>query len=708
MTTRVGIWPPLAFAPPGRRPEASPPFPLGEEGNVALFARARHGVWQGVQALGLLPGDCILAPAYHHGSEIEALIRAGLSVRFYGGDETLQPTEPELERLLDDRVRALYLVHYLGFPQDGARWRRWCDEHGLLLLEDAAQAWLTTSGGRPVGATGDLAVFCLYKTIGVPDGAALYVRAAAPGPELQPPLGVGPLARRHAVGLAARSASAAALMERLQRRRSYDAVEDFALGDPATPPSAATAFLLGQIDVGGVASRRRANASVLLGELNGHVPPPFDYLPPGASPFGIPIETDRKDVALERLARRGVAAFDFWSAPHPSLPQDRFRDAVRRRSRTILLPVHQELGPDDLERIADGAAVPRRRVRSFRLEHRPSFDSLRYEWNDLAAATGNVFATWEWARTWWRHFGGGRTHHVTACRAADGRLLAILPLYVSSVRPLRVVRFIGHGPADQLGPICRAEDRAAAATCLRRVLAELRPDVFLGEHLPRDEGWGALLGGRMLRAEGSPVLALDASSWDDFLATRSANVRQQARRLERKLDRDHGLRYRGGDSNGRLESDLDALFALHSARWGASAYAGRHARFHRDFAALARDRGWLRLWFLEADGRTVAAWHGFRFAGVESYYQAGRDPSWEGPAVGSVLLAHSIRSALEDGMREYRFLRGDEQFKYRFASHDPGLETIGIARGAVGDAALAAGKFLPEPFVVPLRRKLVG
>jgi hypothetical protein len=153
---------------------------------------------------------------------------------------------------------------------------------------------------------------------------------------------------------------------------------------------------------------------------------------------------------------------------------------------------------------------------------------------------------------------------------------------------------------------------------------------------------------------------------------------------------------------------MDTLFELHAARWGHSAYADAHAGFHREFAALARDRGWLRLWFLEADGRTVAAWHGFRFAGVESYYQAGRDAAWEGPAVGSVLLAHSIRSALADGMREYRFLRGNEPFKYRFASHDPGLETIGIARGPVGDAALAAGTFLPEPLVVPLRRKLAG
>lgn len=708
MTTQVSVFPPLTLPTPNRRPGPRPPFPLGEDGHVAIFARGRHALWQGVRALGLLPGDRVLVPAYHHGSEIEALHRAGLALRFYAGDELLQPSESELERLLADDVRALLLVHYLGFPQDADRWRRWCDERGLLLLEDAAQAWLATVAGRPVGATGDLAVFCLYKTIGVPDGAALVTRAPAPRPEPKPkpPLGFAGLARRHGLWLTARSPLAAALAERLQRPLRYDAGEDFALGDPDAPPCAATTYLLGRIDVDGVAARRRANASVLLDELRGRIPPPFLELPPGASPVGIPIETDSKDALLERLRRGGIVAVDFWSRPHPALPRQEFGAAARRRARTILLPVHQDLRPDDLERIVDAADAPRQRRSTLRLEHHPSFDGLRTEWNELAAAGGSVFATWEWASIWWRHFGRGRPFLLTTCRDSDGRLVAVLPLYLASDRPIRIVRFIGHGPADQLGPICLVGDRAAAARCLRRALAELRPDVFIGEHLLREDGWSALLGGHVLRTGASPALVLDAPSWDDLLATWSANLRKKLRQYERKLEREHALRYRLGGEDGHLDADLDTVFALHRARWGASAYAGAHESFHRDFAAAARDLGWLRLWTLELDGRPVAAWHGFRFGGIESAYQIGRDPTWVGPGVGTALTARTIRAALEDGMREYRFLRGDEAYKYRFASHDPGLETIGIARGAVGNAALAAGVLVPDRLVVPLRRKL--
>jgi CelD/BcsL family acetyltransferase involved in cellulose biosynthesis len=55
--------------------------------------------------------------------------------------------------------------------------------------------------------------------------------------------------------------------------------------------------------------------------------------------------------------------------------------------------------------------------------------------------------------------------------------------------------------------------------------------------------------------------------------------------------------------------------------------------------------------------------------------------------VGLVLLAHSIRAALEDGLDEYRFLRGAEPYKYRFADEDPGLETIVAAPNAPWAAA---------------------
>ena len=341
------------------------------------------------------------------------------------------------------------------------------------------------------------------------------------------------------------------------------------------------------------------------------------------------------------------------------------------------------------------------------LELRPEpFESLEQDWRRLGEQSGNVFSTWEWASIWWRHFGRGARLLTASLRDASGEAVAILPLYLGFARPVRVARFIGHGAGDELGPVCPVGDTRAHAA-LPGSARGLGWDVLLADRLP-GEGHAERLGGRLLRRDSSPVIDLSAGSWDDYLATRSSNFRSQVRRKERKLVRESGLTYRLSEDPERLTADLDVLFELHEARWAggsSGALAGARVSFHRDFAAVAQERGWLRLWLAEIDGRAVAAWYGFRFADADWYYQFGRDPEWDKASVGLVLLAHTVRDAVEAGQSQYRLLRGGESYKDRFATADPGIETVAIPRGARGRLAVGAattGLALPGP----LRRRL--
>lgn len=326
----------------------------------------------------------------------------------------------------------------------------------------------------------------------------------------------------------------------------------------------------------------------------------------------------------------------------------------------------------------------------FALRRLESLEALRPGWPELAERSGNVFATWEWLSAWWRHFGRGRELLAFRCERGDGSLAAILPLYVWRRRP-RVLRFLGHGPGDELGPVCAPEERARTLEGLRRLLAGTRWSVFVGDQLSGEWRLAESLGARVLRREGSPVLELNVPSWDDLLATLSHGFRSQIRRDERNLLRDHGLVFRRTEDPARLEQDLDLLFDLHRLRWPDSdAFAGTAEPFQRDFARTAFQLGWLRLWFLELEGRAHAAWYGLRFGGADSFYQGGRDPAWQRPSLGITLVAHTIREAVADGMSEYRFLRGGEGYKYRFSPRDAGLETIVLGRGPAGRAGAAA------------------
>lgn len=313
-------------------------------------------------------------------------------------------------------------------------------------------------------------------------------------------------------------------------------------------------------------------------------------------------------------------------------------------------------------------------------------------WRELASRSGNPFLTWEWAATWWRHYGGRRRPLLAVCRD-DQDPVALLPLCLD-VRPVRLVRWIGHGQSDLLGPVCAPHDSTRALVALSAALDDVRGwDLLLAEDFPAGTAWPTELPTRTLRRLSSPVLATEGRSWEEFLASRSRNLRDQVRRKERKLAREHELRFRLTTDRDWLGRDLDVLFALHRARWGARAeggFAGPDEAFHRDFAEVALEQGWLRLWTMELDGEPVAAWYGFRFGGVEWYYQAGRDPDWERASIGFVLLSHSIRAAFEDGVREYRFLRGGESYKDRFTGGGHDLETVAVPNGALGRAAVVA------------------
>jgi CelD/BcsL family acetyltransferase involved in cellulose biosynthesis len=337
-------------------------------------------------------------------------------------------------------------------------------------------------------------------------------------------------------------------------------------------------------------------------------------------------------------------------------------------------------------------AIPR-----FDLEPVASFAEARADWDALALAAANPFGTREWAEAWWERYGAGRRLALARVRTADGRPAALLPLYRADRGPLPVLRFVGHGAADQLGPLCAPADRPLAAAALRRATTAVAPHaLLLAERLAGDEGVAPALGGAVVREEATPVLTIDGQDWDGWLATKSRNFRDQARRMERRFAKAHDLRFRLADDPDRLDADLTTLFDLHDLRWaaegGSDAFSPDRRAFHTDVAHRALANGWLRLWIAEVDGEPGAAWYGLRYAGREWYYQLGRDPRFDRLKIGFVLLVHTIREAFADGMTAYHFGLGPEPYKERFATGDPGLLTVVTGRPHVAQlAGLAAG-----------------
>jgi CelD/BcsL family acetyltransferase involved in cellulose biosynthesis len=339
------------------------------------------------------------------------------------------------------------------------------------------------------------------------------------------------------------------------------------------------------------------------------------------------------------------------------------------------------------------------------VSERSGLDGLEPQWRSLAELRGNAFIAPEWFAAWLDAPGATERAFVPVVRRPDGSLRGLLPL-VTTRGALRTLRFAGGDFADRVHPVAAPEDEAAVARAAASALFEhgAARTVLRLDHIDVAAEWvDSLLAGRPALAASEddrtvlPYIDLRELTWETFVATRSANFRNQLKRKLRTLERSPGVRFRRTLDSAELEGDLSVFFHLHDKRWqalgGGSTLADPHARRAlAEFARAAFRAGWLRLWFLEIDGRPAAAWYGWRLGDRYAYYQAGFDPAWSSLSVGFLLLAHTVRAAFEEGAAVYDLLAGREPFKLRFANGELEVKTTFVSRrGGPGRAVAAAG-----------------
>jgi dTDP-4-amino-4,6-dideoxygalactose transaminase len=342
-------------------------LPFGSR-SALYFYFARNAIWQAVKLLGL-EGYEVLAPAYHHGVEIEALLAAGATVRFYRIGPRWDVDLDDLASKIGDRTRALYLTHYAGFPGPAREMLALCRHHGLRLIEDCALSLLSSDGRHRLGSYGDVSIFCLYKTLPVPNGGAMVFNASVPRspvPFMSPSWGstTGHLLSSMLQGIELRLGKPGALARKLIRALGRSAanasgVERVATGTRHFDPRHVNLGISGlshriamRQDLDEIVRTRRRNYQLLAAELATCSTPLHPKLPHGVCPLFYPLIVENKDEVLSRLRSRGVQAVDFWRFSHPACALESFPDVARLRQTVVEIPCHQDLSPGRIRKVA--------------------------------------------------------------------------------------------------------------------------------------------------------------------------------------------------------------------------------------------------------------------------------------------------------------------------------------------------------------------
>lgn len=350
------------------------PHPLNRQGVTHWFS-GRVALFQAIGALGLRSGDAVALPAFCCGSELEPFIHAGLKPRFFRLTDNLDPDPMSFEAALKGAAVAL-AIHYFGFAADLAATRQACRTARVPLIEDCAHALYSRDANDWLGSNADVAVFSVTKTLPVPDGGALLTTMRT---EAVPSAGTSParqviakrtrsLLIRHLQTHPVRAVSWAAHLPRAAKNRfgltspepnreTQAGLAEYGRFDASTgntQMSARSMRLLAHTSHDHVRGVRRQNYERLLQAVKGvpGVRPLFSSLPDGTCPLVLPVAAANPDAFRRRLAADpGVGVRQMWPWFHPAVNWDDFPFEASLKRTVFILPVHQSLREQEVDRI---------------------------------------------------------------------------------------------------------------------------------------------------------------------------------------------------------------------------------------------------------------------------------------------------------------------------------------------------------------------
>lgn len=365
----VSPWPGLKLADVfGKAEITKMPFPF-DAPIRSTFHVARSGIFHLFRALGFSAKEVVLVPDYHSGSELAAIHAAGARTILYPVRCDFEVDMEALRRLMQQyRPRAVYVIHYLGWPQPIDEIARLCKEHECILIEDCALALLSCRGNRPLGSFGDYSVFCLYKTLPVPNGGILVQNRHRIDKLMH--LHLDPCPARAVAGRCSELALEAlrsrydiigkalfALKQAIGRKMRAAGMKHVPIGNLAwdinlmnIAMSPVSDHVIRGLEFDQIRERRRANFDNLRDSLGPRVSMPRRDLPPGMCPLFLPLLVRDKHAAASALRTKGIEAVEFWSDRQktPGVGEE----ALFLRDHVLELPIHQGVNSAQIKFIA--------------------------------------------------------------------------------------------------------------------------------------------------------------------------------------------------------------------------------------------------------------------------------------------------------------------------------------------------------------------
>jgi CelD/BcsL family acetyltransferase involved in cellulose biosynthesis len=351
------------------------------------------------------------------------------------------------------------------------------------------------------------------------------------------------------------------------------------------------------------------------------------------------------------------------------------------------------------------------------------FNALKESWNRIAKVSGaHIFQTFIWNRAWWKHFGDYGELQIFVFRE-KGEVVGIAPLFCDSISlfgipAYRCLRMIGsfisktmYGPllgskaySDYLDflilPGHEMSFYSALASFLTRnnmfdelVLDEVQPESALWEGLmPFFQSSAFRV--QVKEASLTPVVE-NEKGWESFIMKLSSKERNNLRRYYKRFaDKKKPLfTIHTIKNDAEWQQGVEEFIEMHQRQWNSRGLPGSFAEtsmreFFVDVARQFHKEGLLDLVTItpsESENGLPRLAYDIIIRYHQRVYMLHRALDLDSPLMqkgpGNALLLFHIRQAI-DQQKSFEFLRGDEPYKLRLATHAPVNKTVVVTRAS--------------------------
>lgn len=310
------------------------------------------------------------------------------------------------------------------------------------------------------------------------------------------------------------------------------------------------------------------------------------------------------------------------------------------------------------------------------------------EWNDLLAccsASHVPFLRYEYLSTWWKTLGGGEWAQgelfSVAGRQPDGALAGIAPLFftrnrantpalmlLGSIEISDYLDLIVHNSAlaefiSGLFDLLDSPQAPAWEALDLYNIPETSPTLPVLRQAAAEHGWTY----EQQTLQSCPYIPLPGD-WEAYLAGIDKKQRHEIRRKMRRAEESETpVRWYIVQDESTLDQEVEDFLGLMAQDPDKARFLTQAMRLQMRAAVHSAFRaGWLQLAFLEAGGQKAAGYLNFDYAGHIWVYNSGLNFELRELSPGWVLLGYLLKWANDNQRLTFDFMRGDEDYKYRF------------------------------------------